>query len=529
MKRTTNHCTRVSAPATSRDPDSNPTPNLYDGNPQNPDGRAFPDRGESGPKVHRLLKCKSPIILSTLNVRTIMKPERLQELVHNAKQHEIDVIGIQEHRLQHTNSELEFRSVENYQLITSAYRNRQGSTSGGIGFLLSPKAVNNMLHIEKISDRIMLAEFESNPKMTIISCYSPTNMSEESEAKDFYKDLKGVAENIPAHNFLVIAGDFNAQVGPEDASFSFNVSTNRNGHELLDFVDEFQLVITNTKFMKPASKLWTHRYPTGARSRLDYILVRNKWKNSIKNAQAYSSFASVGSDHRIVSCTINLSLRASKKPVKHPMKQIDWRAVSSCPELTSIYAINVHNRFEELSKPGDDIDTQYQNIITATEEVALHSLPKQKKTKLSPISSHSIVNKARENVQAAVRKYQNDQSEFSRKAITKAQRELDEAYLTAETEFIQGKISQLERESITKQHASAWKTINEITGRKSKPSITIKGGSQEKRKENWLAHFRNLLGNPATTPDDQQLPKIQISESLDISTEPFTIRTNSSW
>ena len=266
-----------------------------------------------------------------------MKPERLQELVHNAKQQEIDLICIQEHRLQHTNSELEFKSVENYQLITSsAYRNRQGSTIGGIGFLLSPKAVNNMLHIEKISDRIMLAEFESNPKMTIISCYSPTNMREESEAKDFYKDLKGVTENIPAHNFLAIAGDFNAQVGPEDASFSFNVSTNRNGHELLDFVDEFQLVITNTKFMKPASQLWTHRYPTGARSQLDYILVRNKWKNSIKKAQAYSSFASVGSDHKIVSCTINLSLRASKKPVMHPMKQIDWRAVSSCPELTSI-------------------------------------------------------------------------------------------------------------------------------------------------------------------------------------------------
>ena len=52
MKRTTNHCTRVSAPATSRDPDSNPIPNVYDGNPPNPDGRAFPDRGESGLKVH---------------------------------------------------------------------------------------------------------------------------------------------------------------------------------------------------------------------------------------------------------------------------------------------------------------------------------------------------------------------------------------------------------------------------------------------------------------------------------------------
>ena len=56
MNRTTEYCTRVSAPA-SRDPDLNPI--LNDENPLNPDGRAFPDRGESGSKVPRLLKCPS--------------------------------------------------------------------------------------------------------------------------------------------------------------------------------------------------------------------------------------------------------------------------------------------------------------------------------------------------------------------------------------------------------------------------------------------------------------------------------------
>ena len=100
-------------------------------------------------------------------------------------------------------------------------------------------------------------------------------MSEEKKVKNFYKDIKSVTENVPAHNFLVIAGVFSAQVGPEDAPFTYNVSTNRNGYELLDYADEFQLVIANTKFMKLASKLRSHQYPTGARSQLDYILVRN--------------------------------------------------------------------------------------------------------------------------------------------------------------------------------------------------------------------------------------------------------------
>lgn len=49
------------------------------------------------------------------------------------------------------------------------------------------------------------------------------------------------------------------------------------------------------------------------------------------------------------------------------MKQINWQLVTSNPELASMYAIEVCNRFEILSEPDDDIDKQYQNIITVEE------------------------------------------------------------------------------------------------------------------------------------------------------------------
>ena len=51
--------------------------------------------------------------------------------------------------------------------------------------------------------------------------------------------------------------------------------------------------------------------------------------------------------------------------------------------------------------------------------------------------------------------------------------------------------------------------------------IRIKGGSAEKRKSNWLSHFKSLLGNPPKL-NDQPLPKIKISDKLNISTSPFT-------
>ena len=65
---------------------------------------------------------------------------------------------------------------------------------------------------------------------------------------------------------------------------------------------------------------------------------------------------------------------------------------------------------------------------------------------------------------------------------------MDDAYLNAEAMFIQGKIDAISNFHISHQHSAAWKIINELSGRKDHPSIQLKGGSPEKRRENWLNH-----------------------------------------
>ena len=60
---------------------------------------------------------------------------------------------------------------------------------------------------------MMAATFNVNPKATIISCYSPTNVSEETELVTFYEELSSLVRSIPKHNLLVIGGDMNAQIG----------------------------------------------------------------------------------------------------------------------------------------------------------------------------------------------------------------------------------------------------------------------------------------------------------------------------
>ena len=373
----------------------------------------------------------------------------------------------------------------------------------------------------------MVLELEGNPKSTLICAYSPHNDSSLEDMKSFYNDLRSVLENVPKHNILAVLGDLNARLGPEDQKFTYNTSTNRNGELLSDLMDEFNLFCSNCSFMKPQNQLWTFEYPSGKRAQLDYILFRKKWRNSIKNSRSFSSFSSVGSDHRIVSATIRLSLRCSKRSKPHPMKTIDWRRVTQDTELSNEFAVAVHNRFQtlypDLVLDESNLDESYSHLTKITEEIAIQTLPKKKKSLPFTPSLAEVVEKAREKVRHLSSDYHQAPTVLKKVSLILGKRELDDAYLQAETDFINGKISDLSNLHITKQHHAAWKTISEISGKRSKPTIRLKGGSQSKRLSNWTDHFKNLLGKEPKLPDNSSLPRVKISDQLDISTSEFTL------
>ncbi len=74
----------------------------------------------------------------------------------------------------------------------------------------------------------MAATFNGNPWATIISCYSPTNVNEETELVTFYDELSSLVRCIPKHNVLVIGGDMNAQIGKNgNNKYSLHNTSNR--------------------------------------------------------------------------------------------------------------------------------------------------------------------------------------------------------------------------------------------------------------------------------------------------------------
>ena len=76
----------------------------------------------------------------------------------------------------------------------------------------------------------MTIQFHGYQQTIIISCYSPTNVSDEIETEDFYTDLTAITRQVPKHNLFLIAGNFNAHLCQDDGfKYYFHETTNRNG------------------------------------------------------------------------------------------------------------------------------------------------------------------------------------------------------------------------------------------------------------------------------------------------------------
>lgn len=95
-----------------------------------------------------------------------------------------------------------------------------------------------------------------------------------------------------------------------------------------------------------------------------------------------------------------------------------------------------------------------------------------------------------------------------------AKKNLSEAYIDFEVEYINDKISKLSHEHFIKQHHLCWENVKDLLGKNSNSSLRIKGESAKKRLKNWSNHFKNILGKDAKLPDNISLTSMKISDKL---------------
>ena len=196
----------------------------------------------------------------------------------------------------------------------------------------------------------------------------------------------------------------------DEVRYTYHTHTNKNGQHLLDLTSDSNLVITNTMFQKRPGKLWTYLSDMSrTKTQIDYIPINKKCKNSVKNIEAFCTFSGLGSDHRIVTARLKLSLRSSKTPSGE--KQYDWNILKSDTNLQELYTIAVRNCYEQLYREDETATEDYQHLIDANRQAADGLIsPKSKRKKKEIASDHRIDSKRKE-VNKAFSAYQNQQTD----------------------------------------------------------------------------------------------------------------------
>ena len=76
------------------------------------------------------------------------------------------------------------------------------------------------------------------------------------------------------------------------------------------------------------------------------------------------------------------------------------------------------------------------------------------------------------------------------KKFTDAQNVLTKMYENEQTEYVTRKIDEIKNAISFKKSALAWKTVNEVSGRKKTDKAKIKANSEKERIQLWHQHFK---------------------------------------
>ena len=162
----------------------------------------------------KFLSQKKPILIGSLNVRTLTEAGRCALAVREMNQHRLTLLGMCEVRW---NSFGETRLQSGETLLYSGKENEDDRNEAGVTVLLSKRSAKSLLEWEPVSGRIIRARFDSRfQKVSIIMCYAASNNAEEEDKDFFYSQLQTIVDRTPRRDMMILMGDINAKVGNDN-------------------------------------------------------------------------------------------------------------------------------------------------------------------------------------------------------------------------------------------------------------------------------------------------------------------------
>ncbi|PNF27828.1 hypothetical protein B7P43_G09190 [Cryptotermes secundus] len=204
---------------------------------------------------------------------------------------------------------------------------------------------------------------------------------------------------------------------------------------LIDFCERNGLIVTNTWFKKPKRRIYTWKAPGDwRRHQLDYILVKHRFRNSVKDVKNLPG-ADIDSDHNLLVAKFRTRL---KKIIRFQKCRPRW-------DLEKLYAQrqSVQETLEEklgaIEGESGNAEVQWNNIKECMLDTISDLLGKFEKIARKPWVTQEMMSKMEEG-----RKWKNVNNEEGRRKYRRLRNELKRATDWAKKECLEqsGFISQ---------------------------------------------------------------------------------------
>ncbi|XP_041973390.1 craniofacial development protein 2-like [Aricia agestis] len=276
--------------------------------------------------------------IATLNTRTLRTQESLLELDKALENVKYDILSISEIR----------RVGEKITELNEYILYHKGETPGqrGVGFLIKMAMKNYIQELIGVSDRIVILNINLpryKKPWTIIQTYAPTEQAPESESDAFYCTLSDIIKQYH-NNFIIVMGDFNAQVGCREPGEELILGKygygkrSANGHRLIELLLQNNLTLLNTVFKKDLKTKWTWLSPDGKyKNEIDFVITN---KPKFFNDTHIIKNLNFNTNHRMVRCRLKkYPTKRSRDKIKNKMtveqhrEKIDLSLIDNLKEI----------------------------------------------------------------------------------------------------------------------------------------------------------------------------------------------------
>ena len=451
---------------------------------------------------------RTTINIGQWNVRTMQRTGKLENVINEMKKLNISIMGLGETRWKGTGDQI---NEEGYRIIHSGGKKMER----GVAIILDKRLANRIKNIVYKGDRILMVKIDYEPKdIVIIQVYMPTSQHRDEEIEEMYEEIEELMESAGG-DFTVVMGDWNACIGEqpdgkEIGKYGLGTQNNR-GRRLLEFCQQRKMCVTNTWFEHPKRRRYTWRTP-GDRERyqLDYIMVQQRYRNSVKNSCSYPG-ADADTDHNLVMMKTNIKLKKIRK-AKPKMK---WNLTKL---NNSRYKQELNKILEEEQRPTEDINAEWNKFRDDIKKAAETTIGyvKQKRAKKSWVTEEMLI-KMEER-----RKWKSINSEEGRRKYRALNNELRRITDKARENWWQEQCEQIENQQRRGNHESMYAKIKKITSENKAPEcnkIKDKNGilktTPEEIRKRWKEYIEELY-DAENKPSLNEIPLNQEEEGLDL-------------